>query len=109
MDFPQAMLPHESTGLTPYELELGYKPRLHFDWEHRTRKSPTPREQLTREEAQQFANRAHDAVVFARKNIKRAQQRKSHQANKHRRKMDIRVRNFVNMCSKGWSTDRNST
>jgi len=47
MDFAQAILPHKSTGLTPYELKLGYKPRLHFDWEHRTRKSPTPREQLT--------------------------------------------------------------
>ena len=34
MDFAQAILPHESTGLAPYELELSYKPRLHFDWEH---------------------------------------------------------------------------
>src|SRR6266496_5976186 len=48
MDFTQAILPHKSTGLTPYKLELSYKPHLHFNWEHCTRKSPTPWEQLTR-------------------------------------------------------------
>jgi hypothetical protein len=44
MDFAQAILPHESTGLSPYKLELGHKPRLYFDWEHRTQQSATPRE-----------------------------------------------------------------
>src|SRR5215469_12562607 len=67
MDFAQAILPHESTGLAPYGLEVGHKPYLHFDWERRTKESPTPREQLTREEAQLFAKRAHDAVEYARR------------------------------------------
>ena len=42
IDFAQAILPHESTGLAPYKLELSYKPCLHFDWEHCMKKSPTP-------------------------------------------------------------------
>ena len=109
MDFAQAILPHDSTGLAPYELEFGYKPRLHFDWEHRTKKSPTPREQLTREEAQQFAKRAYDAVEFARKHLEKAQQRQSQQANKHRREPDFGVGDFVYISRKGWSTDRPST
>lgn len=109
MDFAQAILPHESTGLSPYELELGHKPRLHFDWENRTRNSATPREQLTREEAQQFAKRAHEAVEFARQNLKKAQERQSQQANKHRREPDFNVGDHVYVTRKGWATDRPST
>src|SRR5579871_4891225 len=108
MDFAQAILPHESTSLAPYELELGHKPYLHFDWERRTKKSSTPREQLTREEAQQFAKRAHDAVEFARKNLEKSQQRESQQANKHRREPNFGVGDFVYVSRKGWSTDRPS-
>jgi len=53
------------------ELELGHKPYLHFDWERHTIKAPTPQEQLTREGVQQIAKRAHDAVEYARKNLKK--------------------------------------
>jgi len=35
MDFAQAILPHEFTGFALYELELGFKLRLYFDWEER--------------------------------------------------------------------------
>jgi transposase InsO family protein len=38
MDFAQASLTHESTGISPFELEFGYKPRMHFDWKERTKK-----------------------------------------------------------------------
>ena len=31
MDFTQATLKHESTGFSPYELELSFPPRLHFN------------------------------------------------------------------------------
>ena len=31
MDFAQAALPHDSTGLTPFYIEFGYKPRTSFD------------------------------------------------------------------------------
>ena len=68
-----------------------------------------PREQLTREEAQQFAKRAHAAVEFARQNLEKAQQRQSQQANKHRRKPDFNVGDHVYITRKGWATDRPST
>jgi len=50
MDFAQASLPHESTGMSPYELELGHTPRQHWDWEERTRQ-PVPQERIAREDA----------------------------------------------------------
>jgi hypothetical protein len=108
MDFAQATMTHESTGLSPFELEFGYKPRRHFDWKERTTASSTPREQLTREQAQQFARRAHDAVAWARANLFRAQQRQQQQANKKRREPDFTVGNYVYVTRKGWTTDRPS-
>ena len=108
MDFAQATMTHESTGLSPFELEFGYKPRRHFDWRERTTASPTPREQLTREQAQQFARRAHDAVAWARANLFRAQQRQQKQANKKRREPDFTIGDYVYVTRKGWTTDRPS-
>ena len=64
MDFAQATLPHESTGIPPFELEFGYKPRMQFDWRERTDltdKSLPPTERMTRAAAQEMAKRAHDA------------------------------------------------
>jgi hypothetical protein len=108
VDFAQAILPHSSTGYPPYELELGRKPRLHFDWEERTRKAATPRETLTRKEAQAFASRAHEAVEWARKNLAAAQDRQAKQANKHRREPDFQVGDRVYITRKGWASERPS-
>ena len=69
MDFAQATLKHESTGYSPYELELGHKPRLHFNWEDRSCQASTPTELKTREQAQAFAERAHNAWKSARENL----------------------------------------
>lgn len=108
IDFAQAILPHSSTGYAPYELELGHKPRLHFDWEERTRQASTPRETLTRREAQAFASRTHKAVEWARKNLAIAQDRQAKQANKHRREPDFKVGDKVYIVRKGWTSDRPS-
>jgi hypothetical protein len=108
MDFAQASLTHESTGISPFELEFGYRPRMHFDWKERTKKAATARERLTREEAQIFAARANEAVQWARTNLERAQARQSTQANKHRRKPDFAVGDQVYVTRKGWATDRPS-
>jgi hypothetical protein len=32
IDFAQAVLPHESTGLAPAYVDSGYVPRTSFDW-----------------------------------------------------------------------------
>ena len=69
MNFTQAVLTHESTGMSLYELELGQTPHLHFHWKDHTQSSSTVREQLIREEAQAFTTRAHDTVKWAKENL----------------------------------------
>ena len=108
MDFAQATLIHESTGISLFELEFGYPPRMHFDWKERTHEAATIRERLTQEEAQAFASRAHDAVKWAHANLKKTQERQTAQANKHRRKPDFAVGDSVYITRRGWVTDRPS-
>jgi hypothetical protein len=54
IDYAQATLPHESTGLALFQIEFGYKPRTSFNW-----KQPIEPvnlwERLNRDKAQQFA------------------------------------------------------
>ena len=110
MDYIQATMVHESTGISPFELELGWLPRQHFDWEERSRLSPPmpPTERLTRGTAQQFAKRCHDAIQWARQNVFRSQDRQRVQANKHRRPVDFDVDDLVYVKRKNWTTDRPS-
>jgi transposase InsO family protein len=54
IDYAQATLPHESTGLSPFQIEFGYEPRTSFDW-NRPKEPATPRERLNRDEALRFA------------------------------------------------------
>jgi transposase InsO family protein len=50
MDYAQLTMPHESIGMSPFELLNAYPPRTSFDWN--MPKTMTVREQLSREEAQ---------------------------------------------------------
>jgi len=108
MDFAQATLKHESTGFAPYELELGFSPRLHFNWEERTREASSPTEQLTREQAQQYAQRNHQAIQLAKQNLEVSQKQMAAQANKTRREPDFKVGDSVYVTRKGWTTSRPS-
>ena len=99
MDFAQAVLPHESTGIAPAELELGFLPRMSYDWKSRTadedlEKMPV-KERLAREEAQVFARRTKEVIVWAQENLRQAQERQTYQANKHRRIPDFDVGDSV--------------
>ena len=111
MDFVQATMVHESTGLSPFELELGWHPRQHFDWQERARLAPPMpvTERMNRGLAQRFAKRCHDAVEWAKQNVLRTQQRQSTQANKHRRPVDFDVGDLVYVQRKNWTSDRPST
>ena len=112
MDWAQATLPHESTGLAPYQIEMGIKPRLHWNWRERTTDAPTAREQMTREEAQQYAKVRYDAFLRAREiaqaGIKAAQERQAAQANKHRREPNFKKDDMVFVVPKNWDTGRPS-
>lgn len=109
MDFAQAVLPHESTGLSPMEIETGYPPRMSYDWEERTRHFVNPTEELNREHAQEWASRIHDAVRVAQEHIKAAQEKQKKQADRHRREEDFEIGDLV-MVQKdhNWRTNRPS-
>ncbi|KAF2195937.1 hypothetical protein GQ43DRAFT_384389, partial [Delitschia confertaspora ATCC 74209] len=100
MDFAHAAVPHESTGYSPFELELGFKPRMHFDWEERTLSSATIKEQFTREEVQRYIKKRHDAVNWAIQNMTKAQAAQTIQANKKRREPNFGVGDWVYLLRK---------
>ena len=108
MNFAQAILPYEFTEMSPYELKLSQTSRLHFNWKKWTQSSSTVREQLTQKEAQIFVIRMQNAVKWAKSNLERAQNRMTHQANKHRREPDFVVGDWVYVTRKGWTTERPS-
>jgi hypothetical protein len=75
LDAAGAACPHELTGLSPTMVYYGYEPRLDFDWTLLTTEFKTPREKLSREEAQQWAQRIDKAVTYARECMAKAQDR----------------------------------
>lgn len=106
LDFAHATQPHESTGLAPVQVELGYLPRMTFDWEARTRKKTTPAETLSSDQAQSFAKRRVEAVAFAKESLFRAQQTYKRKADKSRRAIDWNVGDYVYVKKGNWATDR---
>jgi RNase H-like domain found in reverse transcriptase/Reverse transcriptase (RNA-dependent DNA polymerase)/Integrase zinc binding domain len=99
----------ESIGMTPFQLELGYLPRLDFDWKvPDPKKKLTPREIKSREEAEEFAHRLDEVTKFAQGNLRTAQERQARQANKHRREVDWVVGDDVWVSAKHWHTLRPS-
>ena len=108
MDFAQAILEHESLGMSPWELEYGEPPHLPFDWSNRTTGRLLVKERLNREQAQAMTRRLHDAITWAVKNIRDSQERMTTQANKHRREPDFDVGDWVWVVKPNWATDRPS-
>ena len=113
MDWAQATLPHETTGLSPYEIEFGHRAPQHWDWEARTHvDAGTPRERMTRDEARAYVKVRHEAVQLAtniaRESMAKAQQRQATQANKKRREPDFGIGDYVYLTPKGFTTGRPS-
>jgi hypothetical protein len=107
MDYAQLTLPHDSIGMSPFELLHGYKPRTSFDWDRPT-EPVTARERLSHEEAQTFAKRMHGAWETAQTIMKKAQEKKEADVNRHRREVDFQVGDKVWVSTKNWKTQRPS-
>ena len=73
-NYTQATLPHDSTGLSPFQVEFGYEPRTSFDWNKPTELA-TPRERMNQNEAKKFARQMHDAWQQACTNMKNTQEK----------------------------------
>jgi hypothetical protein len=107
MDYAQLTLPHESIGTSPFELLYGYPPRMSFDWK-RPQEPVTARERLNRDEARELARIMHQGWETARTIIQQAQEKASRNANRHRRKVDFQVGDYVWISTKNWKTQRPS-
>jgi hypothetical protein len=110
MDFAAATNPHDSIGLSPAEVEMGFLPKMHYDWDNRTTDfgDASSVEKQNRLEAQQYAARMHEAWAFARTTLQKAQDRQTTQANKTRRPEDFDVGDRVYILKRAWRTDRPS-
>ena len=107
VDYQQACLWHETTGQSPFLTEKGYEPRTSFDWETPAAAN-TPKERLSKTEAQALVKRLHDSWEVAKSNMAQSQERYATQANKHRRPADFGVGDKVWVSTKHWKTDRPS-
>jgi hypothetical protein len=109
VDFAAAALPHDSTGLSSFMVEMGYEPRTSFDWDR-----PADLIDVTdvirkaRADATNRVKGIHDAWEWCRTNMKVAQERQQEQANRHRRPVDFTVGDQVWVATKDWTTDRPS-
>ena len=76
MDFAQAIFPHESISVTPYELELGFPAQMSYNWaEHMSEPGQAAQAPTGMAEARQYAERCHAAWKRARECLLRAQEK----------------------------------
>jgi len=66
------------------------------------------KERLSRDQAQEYTRRIHEAWEFARGNMEQAQNRYIKNANRHRREVDFDVKDYVWVSTKSWRTKRPS-
>lgn len=107
IDYAAKILTHESTGLSPFQIQHGYQPRTSFDWTPYEGTS-TPRDDLNRQDAQKMAARMEEVWNWARKNMLKAQEQQKRQADKHRREVNFAVGDSVFLVMKHWNTGRPS-
>jgi transposase InsO family protein len=109
VDFAAAALPHDSTGMSSFLVELGFEPRMSFDWDRPAHTIDVSREILkARAKARDKITEIQNAWEWCRKEMARAQERQRVQANKHRRIPDFEVGDMVWVSTKNWKSDRPS-
>jgi hypothetical protein len=107
LDNAQLTLPHDSIGTSPFLLSRGYSPRRSFDW-RAPKLATTAREKLSLAEAQAFARKLQDGFETAKAILQKVQERKTAQANQHRRKPDFNVGDKVWLSTKHLALDQPS-
>ena len=109
VDYAAAALPHDSTGLSPFQVELGYQPRMDIDWERPQDNIPVSEHiSRARQDAQAHIKRIHKAWEWCRESMAKAQERQRIQANKHRRPVDFSTGDKVWVSTKNWISERPS-
>lgn len=93
IDYTQLTIPHESIGISPFELLNAYPPRTSFNWQ--IPKTSTARERLNRQEAQEVVKTLQDTWETARTIMKQAQDKKQHDIDPHCRVPDFKVKDKV--------------
>jgi transposase InsO family protein len=107
MDHAQLTLPHDSTGISPFELNYGYEPRTSFDW--KPKKDPSSaNEKVNRQDAREYATLLHDTWAVAKAQMQKAQVKQQRSADLYRKEVDFGVGDYVYVSTKNWSTDRPS-
>ena len=53
MNYTQAMLSYNSTGLSSFQVKFGYEPQISFDW-NKPVEPATPKEHMNQNEAKEF-------------------------------------------------------
>jgi transposase InsO family protein len=109
IDYAAASLPHDSTGLSPFQVELGYQPRMDIDWERPPDKIKVSEHiEKARLDAQVHVKRIHQAWEWGRTAMAKAQEQQQVQANKHRRPVDFSVGDKVWVSTQNWTSERPS-
>ena len=92
IDYTQLTLPYSSLGgLSPYKVQNSYLPQTSFDW---TPLQPVPANatlQLSQERAKDIATCIEEALEKGKEAIERAQYKKEHDINIHRRVSDFDI------------------
>jgi transposase InsO family protein len=109
VDYAAATLPQDSTGMSPFMVELGYQPRMDIDWERPADKFPVSEHiRKGREDARGWIKRIQEAWGWCRAAMTTAQEKQQVQANKHRRPVDFTVGDKVWVSTKNWTSERPS-
>jgi transposase InsO family protein len=109
VDYAAAILPHDSTGLSSFMVELGYQPRMDIDWKRPKDTVPVSEHiRMARADAKAHVKRIHQVWEWCQDAIAKAQERQQVQANKHRRPVDFAVGDRVWVSTKNWTSDRPS-
>ena len=104
MDYAQLTLPHESLGITLFEVNYGYAPSTSYDWDRPT-EPVTVHEKLNVEDAKDMATHMHTAWEVAKGFLQKAQAKKQLDIDPHRRKVDFEKDDIVYVSTYNWKTD----